>query len=110
MPVGLVAGALVILYARCFGVASRDAGEILRKPSQIAFFSSEIPVEFGDARARNLLHLIMVDHRGDRSEERRVGKEGVSTCRSRWSPYTSKKKKNSKKMNNGKIYKKMNCY
>src|SRR3546814_18096460 len=23
-----------------------------------------------------------------RSEERRVGKEGVSTCRSRWSPYT----------------------
>src|SRR3546814_20875286 len=27
-----------------------------------------------------------------RSEERRVGKEGVSTCRSRWSPYTQKKK------------------
>src|SRR3546814_13962279 len=25
---------------------------------------------------------------GDRSEERRVGKECVSTCRSRWSPYT----------------------
>src|SRR3546814_12624928 len=24
---------------------------------------------------------------GARSEERRVGKEGVSTCRSRWSPY-----------------------
>src|SRR3546814_20340162 len=32
------------------------------------------------------------DHQGPenaiaRSEERRVGKEGVSTCRSRWSPY-----------------------
>src|SRR3546814_14222135 len=27
-----------------------------------------------------------------RSEERRVGKESVSTCRSRWSPYTTKKK------------------
>src|SRR3546814_13868614 len=27
-----------------------------------------------------------------RSEERRVGKEGVSTCRSRWSPYHIKKK------------------
>src|SRR3546814_15526274 len=26
-------------------------------------------------------------HRGLRSEERRVGKECVSTCRSRWSPY-----------------------
>src|SRR3546814_12676362 len=29
---------------------------------------------------------------GMRSEERRVGKECVSTCRSRWSPYHSKKK------------------
>src|SRR3546814_12876336 len=28
-----------------------------------------------------------------RSEERRVGKECVSTCRSRWSPYHEKKKK-----------------
>src|SRR3546814_16856216 len=27
-----------------------------------------------------------------RSEERRVGKECVSTCRSRWSPYHSQKK------------------
>src|SRR3546814_14950975 len=30
-----------------------------------------------------------------RSEESRVGKEGVSTCRSRWSPYHEKKKKHS---------------
>src|SRR3546814_13251195 len=29
----------------------------------------------------------------DRSEERRVGKECVSTCRSRWSPYHEKKKR-----------------
>src|SRR3546814_15905264 len=29
---------------------------------------------------------------GRRSEERRVGKECVGTCRSRWSPYHSKKK------------------
>src|SRR3546814_13205948 len=29
----------------------------------------------------------------DRSEERRVGKECVSTCRSRWSPYHSQQKK-----------------
>src|SRR3546814_19531906 len=29
----------------------------------------------------------------DRSEERRVGKECVSTCRSRWSPYHYKIKK-----------------
>src|SRR3546814_15411752 len=31
-----------------------------------------------------------------RSEERRVGKEGVSTCRSRWSPYHKKKKRTKK--------------
>src|SRR3546814_11376284 len=30
--------------------------------------------------------------RAHRSEERRVGKECVNTCRSRWSPYPSKKK------------------
>src|SRR3546814_19172413 len=30
-----------------------------------------------------------------RSEERRVGKECVSTCRSRWSPYHYKKKQKS---------------
>src|SRR3546814_18806706 len=30
---------------------------------------------------------IELDLGADRSEERRVGKECVSTCRSRWSPY-----------------------
>src|SRR3546814_19103892 len=34
-----------------------------------------------------------------RSEERRVGKECVSTCRSRWSPYHYKKKKKKKRNN-----------
>src|SRR3546814_6921851 len=29
----------------------------------------------------------LVDYTASRSEERRVGKECVSTCRSRWSPY-----------------------
>src|SRR3546814_15021960 len=33
---------------------------------------------------------------GSRSEERRVGKECVSTCRSRWSPYHEKKTTQSK--------------
>src|SRR3546814_16458139 len=36
-----------------------------------------------------ILYLVLrrAPHRERRSEERRVGKEGVSTCRSRWSPY-----------------------
>src|SRR3546814_11305280 len=40
--------------------------------------------EFLVARLRKDLAVIGIDMR---SEERRVGKECVSTCRSRWSPY-----------------------
>src|SRR3546814_18153170 len=36
-------------------------------------------------------------HQHQRSEERRVGKECVSTCRYRWSRHPSKKKKNKSK-------------
>src|SRR3546814_19874493 len=39
------------------------------------------------------------DARSDRSEERRVGKECVSTCRSRWSPYHYKKNTQKKQSN-----------
>src|SRR3546814_13873832 len=43
-------------------------------------------------RRRLDVDVVVLDHRmpgltGLRSEERRVGKECVSTCRSRWSPY-----------------------
>src|SRR3546814_1953260 len=31
--------------------------------------------------------LVVIETAASRSEERRVGKECVSTCRSRWSPY-----------------------
>src|SRR3546814_12663981 len=44
------------------------------------------------ALVRDLVTLA-VQVNGQRSEERRVGKEGVSTVRSRWSPYHSKQKK-----------------
>src|SRR3546814_15619473 len=39
------------------------------------------------------LGAYLAQSRNPRSEERRVGKECVSTCRSRWSPYHSNKKK-----------------
>src|SRR3546814_14514432 len=44
----------------------------------------------GDARphfAHDACAFMTEDAGEDRSEERRVGKECVSTCRSRWSPY-----------------------
>src|SRR3546814_14252485 len=50
--------------------------------------------DFGRYRTENaapLRHIAMAhvrdSGRNQRSEERRVGKECVSTCRSRWSPY-----------------------
>src|SRR3546814_20010677 len=39
------------------------------------------------AAAADLGHLAPDHLQAFRSEERRVGKEGVRTCRSRWSPY-----------------------
>src|SRR3546814_12862572 len=38
-------------------------------------------------RGRNHAKALFDMAKKDRSEERRVGKECVSTCRSRWSPY-----------------------
>src|SRR3546814_11510420 len=42
-----------------------------------------------DAAAKQIAHPVDSSDTGvgERSEERRVGKECVSTCRSRWSPY-----------------------
>src|SRR3546814_12874617 len=49
----------------------------------------------GDATAGAILLILCERGRNqrffERSEERRVGKECVSTCRSRWSPYHYKK-------------------
>src|SRR3546814_9542597 len=50
----------------------------------------EIPAgtEMVKMTVREALRDAMAEEmRADRSEERRVGKECVSTCRSRWSPY-----------------------
>src|SRR3546814_21149143 len=44
-----------------------------------------------------LLRTHLRERFDERSEERRVGKECVSTCRSRWSPYHYKTKKTHKK-------------
>src|SRR3546814_12963932 len=57
--------------------------------------------QLGEIRTQFLIDPVQVvfalfDHRErlrpQRSAERRVGKECVSTCRSRWSPYHKKKK------------------
>src|SRR3546814_14064831 len=63
--------------------------------------SGKVPHQpvFVDRRQLSMVHRIPLHLFRDcapdspnRSEERRVGKECVSTCRSRWSPYHYKKK------------------
>src|SRR3546814_13443003 len=51
------------------------------------------PVEIVDEHDQSDTEFFQGFLKGVRSEERRVGKECVSTCRSRWSPYHSKHKK-----------------
>src|SRR3546814_19109654 len=51
-----------------------------------AFYPILISTTHG-ARSLDLNLLRAAQMMGARSEERRVGKECVSTCRSRWSPY-----------------------
>src|SRR3546814_17318590 len=46
----------------------------------------------------------------DRSEERRVGKECVSTCRSRWSPYHQNKNTNTILPDNDSLSQKSNVF
>src|SRR3546814_14491122 len=50
------------------------------------------PSSEGRAKPGKALPTSADGNRAGRSEERRVGKECVSTCRSRWSPYHYKKK------------------
>src|SRR3546814_11640985 len=62
-------------------------GAVARDPAD------HLPVPFGDDAMVGEMRALDEVAIGRRSEERRVGKECVSTCRSRWSPYQSKKKK-----------------
>src|SRR3546814_12492216 len=51
------------------------------------------PVQIADSDGAALRDAVATARKKHRSEERRVGKGCVSTCRSRWSPYHYKKKK-----------------
>src|SRR3546814_8698985 len=60
--------------------AADEAVQLLRYPlERVSNIGAAVDAEFGQATPLDLMER--------RSEERRVGKEWVSTCRSRWSPY-----------------------
>src|SRR3546814_15694934 len=68
-----------------------DGHLAILQPADVGVAAQE-PEQFDDDRAQ--MELLGGQHRETRgeidarSEERRVGKESVSTCRSRWPPYT----------------------
>src|SRR3546814_4230355 len=79
-------GAVVEVNAETDFVARNDTfQDFVRKVTEIALETR------GDTEATKAASFPgtgrTVGEELTRSEERRVGKEGVSTCRSRWSPY-----------------------
>src|SRR3546814_17030415 len=76
------------------------AGHVLGSAQIVLEYRGERAVVSGDYKRRHdptcppfepVPCDIFITEATFRSEERRVGKECVSTCRSRWSPYHSKK-------------------
>src|SRR3546814_13933262 len=74
-----------------------DFGELLSRRAavgrRIVDSLELLPLEPRDADHEEFVEVAARDRQETRSEERRVGKECVSTCRSRWSPYNYKKNK-----------------
>src|SRR3546814_19363573 len=69
----------------------RKKYSIMAKNATCAKFSHFIPSRLREGLGEGMSKLGAAPEQA-RSEERRVGKECVSTCRSRWSPYHYTKK------------------
>src|SRR3546814_15501844 len=76
------------LFPHWFHSFAQTAGITLHIETLYGENNHHIAESMFKALARALRAAVEID----RSEERRVGKECVSTCRSRWSPYHEKKK------------------
>src|SRR3546814_8915182 len=80
---GVASGALATL--RSVGIEFDDEG-------MLTIDSGELDANLVD-KLDEVRAVFEFGFQTSRSEERRVGKECVSTCRFRWSPYHQKKKK-----------------
>src|SRR3546814_15203642 len=85
-------------------IDARGVGRVQNLDLQV---SGQAKVNFYDLKAKSIPASISgqvkakVHALESRSEERRVGKECVRTCRSRWAPYHSKKKEKTNRHNTG---------
>src|SRR3546814_4511135 len=67
--------------------AGADLAQVLKfDAGRDEFIARGRVIQQSQPRTRRALRAATFAKRGERSEERRVGKECVSTCRSRWSP------------------------
>src|SRR3546814_10724636 len=79
------------LLARGHQLIADDAVDVSRRRRFIIGRAPRLLRGFLEARSLGILNIVQLygahSIASHRSEERRVGKECVSTCRSRWSPY-----------------------
>src|SRR3546814_17115475 len=61
---------------------------IMHEPAEVERRAEELSRQTGLRIPANFQVIVASGSHATRSEERRVGKEGVSTCRSRWWPFT----------------------
>src|SRR3546814_15087291 len=73
------------------GAIQLTGGEIIEEEQRFRALHDQIVDAHGDQIDPHAVMPVMLDC--ERSEERRVGKELFSACRSRWWPYNYKKKK-----------------
>src|SRR3546814_7210411 len=83
---------LFSVYCAFFFFKQKTAYEMRISDWSSDVCSSDLPTDFTQSRFRSTSTACSTTGSGaspslSRSEERRVGKECVSTCRSRWSPY-----------------------
>src|SRR3546814_17724001 len=80
-------------------LALRDASAFAQRYCEVAVVETERAADRSKSARfqHNKTEERVVEHT-DRSEERRVGKESVSTSRTRWLPYHEKKKRQNTRM------------
>src|SRR3546814_16468389 len=86
-------GALSLQHLHHHRTGGHEAAEVVEERPRLVhgvealgLLAAHVDALAGDDAEAGLLEAVD-DLARDRSEERRVGKECVSTCRSRWSPY-----------------------
>src|SRR6059058_5613270 len=85
----VVSGALIVRWwVFFFFFKQKTAYEMSLRDWSSDVWSSDLLEQQDVAEADVVLQIVhAIAKRPERSEERRVGKECVTTCRSRWSPY-----------------------